>query len=132
MTMNPFHAIAALTLVAILGAGTAGAAGPESPVILAQDPEDGAKFAKTPGTISMTFSQPLDASYSKLEVYDACGERVDTGAITVTAFEMTAEIEKRPSGKYKVFYVAGAKPKAATGETFGEFFFHVKKGKPCR
>lgn len=118
--------------VGLIGSGAAGAAGPESPVLLSQDPADGAKFATTPGSVALTFSQPIDESHSRFEIFDACGNRVDAGSMTVTLNEMKTALTKKPRGKYEVFYFAQAIPKGATGETAGMFTFTVKKGPACR
>jgi len=120
-----------LCVAGLLSLGSAGAAGPESPILLSQDPADGQKFTKAPGSIALTFSQPIDESHSRFEVYDACKNRVDAGSMTVTLNEMKTALTKKPRGKYQVYYFAQAIPKGATGETAGVFTFTVKKGPAC-
>ena len=132
MKIQPLRIALSLVVAALLGLGSAGAAGPESPMLLSQDPADGQKFAKTPESVTLTFSQPIDDTHSRFEIFDACGKRVDNGSMTVTLNEMKAELVKKPRGKYTVFYFMQAIPKGATGETTGQFTFSVKKGPACR
>jgi methionine-rich copper-binding protein CopC len=105
-------------------------AGPTSPMLLTSDPAEGATMASAPDQVSMTFSQPLDDAYSRLEVY-ACGKRIDSDVITVTVNEISVPLRKAYRGTYKVFYFANATPKGATGETTGTLTFKVKKGRSC-
>jgi methionine-rich copper-binding protein CopC len=100
-------------------------------MLLSSTPEAGSSFPKAPKEVSFTFSEPLDAAYSRIEVYDACGRRVDEGDITVTGPEMKTKIVKRPAGRYKIYYFANAVPKGATGETDGIITISAKKGPSC-
>ncbi|MEA2516427.1 MAG: CopC domain [Actinomycetota bacterium] len=111
--------------------GGAAVAGPTSPMLLQSDPADGAKLSTAPDQMTLTFSQPLDAHYSRVEIY-ACGKRVNPTTVTVTASQMTTAINKHPRGTYKVFYFANGTPKGATGETAGSLTFTVKKGPSCK
>lgn len=126
--------IAVFGLLAVLlsiGSGIASAAGPASPVLVTSDPTDGAVLDSAPASVKLTFSQPLDAHYSRLEVY-VCGKRVDSTNTTVTLSEISAPIKKAYRGTYKLYYFANATPKGATGETTGMLTFKVKKGPACR
>lgn len=126
---------AVATLLVGLVAGVvapATASGPTAPVLLQAEPVDKAVLDKAPASISLTFSQVLDESHSRMEVFDACGNDVDSGDLVVTLNEMSIDLVKKPAGRYKVFYVAQAQPKGATGETVGFLKFKAKKGKACR
>lgn len=126
-------AVATLLLGLLAGAvAPATASGPTAPVLLEADPVDKAVLDKAPASISLTFNQVLDESHSRMEVFDACGNDVDSGDLVVTLNEMSIELVKKPAGRYKVFYAAQAQPKGATGETVGFLHFKAKKGKACR
>ena len=125
--------VAALSAVAILGGlSPAGAAGPEAPMLLAQDPAPGAKLAKAPARVSFTFNQPIDASHSRIEINDACGNIISSGVLEVNVTEMATTLTRKPRGTYTIFYAAQSIPKGATGETTSTFEITVKKGKPCK
>ncbi|MEA2446786.1 MAG: CopC domain [Actinomycetota bacterium] len=123
---------AAIALSLLLVGSAARAGSPTSPVLLSADPPDGAKLDRAPSTVTLSFSEPIDAHYSHLEVYDSCGNNVDVGHFTADLNKLSVKLEKKPSGRYSVFYVANATPKGATGETTGTLKFTVKKGRPCR
>ncbi len=124
-------AAVALGLALLSGVGSA-SLGPTSPILLAAEPVDGAKLASPPAKIVLMFSQPLDGAYSRMQVLDPCGNRVDTGEAVVTAgLWLEAPIKAKVAGRYKVLYTANAEPKGATGETTGKLFFNVRKGKDC-
>jgi methionine-rich copper-binding protein CopC len=124
--------LALLVAAALIQTGNAGAVSPTSPMLLSATPADGAKLTKAPSEVAFTFSEPLDGAYSRIEIYDACGRRVDSGSIAVTGTEMKTTVEKKPSGRYKVYYFANAIPKGATGETDGTTTFTSKKGPNCK
>lgn len=115
----------------IAGAAPALAGGPESPMLLQADPQDGAKLQKAPDRITLTFDEPLDQAYSRIQVYDQCGRRADKGGATVTATQLSIALTRKPAGRYKVYYVANAYPKGATGETSAYMKFSVAKGSSC-
>lgn len=128
---NIAHRLAAIVIISSLTGGGAAAAGPASPALLMSDPEDGVVLATAPAEVSLTFSQPLDAHYSRVEVY-VCGKRVDSSNATVAVSEISAPLKKKFAGNYKVYYFANGTPKGATGETMGTLTFKVKKGPACR
>lgn len=131
MTMKILVRLLALTLALSVAGGAALAAGPASPALLQSDPADDARLARAPEQVTLTFSQPLDAHYSRVEIY-VCDKRVDSSDATVTLSQITAPLTKRYAGSYKVYYFANGTPKGATGETTGTFTFKVKKGPACR
>jgi methionine-rich copper-binding protein CopC len=124
-----FIAAAVVALSIVSGAAYAGS--PTSPVLLSADPAAGAKLDRAPATVTLSFSEPIDEHYSRLEVYDSCGRHIDVGHATANLNELSTEIEMKPAGRYTVFYVANATPKGATGDTTGTFDFTVKKGPRC-
>ncbi|HET7483411.1 MAG TPA: copper resistance CopC family protein [Actinomycetota bacterium] len=107
-------------------------AGPESPMLLQADPADGAKLKTAPDSVTLTFDEPLDGAYSRIEVYDACGNRVDKGGATTTALQISVDLVRKPKGKYSVYYVASMYPKGATGQTNGYLHFTATSGKACK
>ena len=125
-------ALATLCVALFSGLSANAAVAPPAPTLLTSDPAAGAKLDTAPGSITITFEQPLDAAYSLMEVYDQCGNRVDASNLSVTLSQMTIDLAKSPRGHYKVFYIAKAYPKGATGETSGYLKFDVAKGKACK
>jgi methionine-rich copper-binding protein CopC len=125
--MNRLSLLSATLLLALTASAWAG---PTSPALLVSDPEAGAVLTTAPSTVTLTFSQPLDAHYSRVEVY-VCGKRVSATTPTVTASQISVPVTKSFKGKYKVFYFANGTPKGATGETTGTLTFKVAKGKTC-
>jgi methionine-rich copper-binding protein CopC len=124
--------LVAVTAVLLLGASFAHAAEPTSPLLLQSDPAAGAHLETAPSAVTLTFDQPLDSHYSRIEVFNACKQRVDKGELTVTATQMSISLPRAYAGPYKVYYAANATPKGATGETSGYLNFTVHKGKRCR
>ena len=123
--------VSAMATVFVLATSPA-FAGPESPMLLQADPADGAKLQTAPDKITLTFDEPLDIAYSRIEVYDSCGNRVDKGGAQATAVQMSVPLGKAPKGKFKVYYVASMYPKGATGQTTGYLNFTVTSGKACK
>jgi methionine-rich copper-binding protein CopC len=107
-------------------------AGPESPMLLQADPADGAKLKTAPDQVTLTFDEPLDIAYSRIEVYDSCGNRVDKGGAQATLVQLSVALGRRPKGRYTVYYVASMYPKGATGQTTGYLHFTVASGKACK
>ncbi|MDQ3915181.1 MAG: copper resistance protein CopC [Actinomycetota bacterium] len=110
-------------------AGAAGA-GAAAPTYQSSDPERGAMMDHPPSDVTVTFSEPLDAS-SEMSVFDECGRAIDSGPATVELNEMQVGIGKTPSGTYKVVYTAVGLA-GLTGKTNGSFDFMVHHGKPCK
>jgi methionine-rich copper-binding protein CopC len=112
-------------LLALFGGAEAMAA----PTYLSSEPADGAKLHKPPKQVSITFSEPLDAS-STMTVRDHCGRTLDTGKVQVELNEMRVGIAVTPSGHYMVTYTAVGIA-GLTGSTKGNFSFEVHAGKSC-
>jgi methionine-rich copper-binding protein CopC len=117
-------ASALLVLFVLPGAAQA------APTVLTSDPERDSEVHQAPAEVSITFNMPLDASASKLGVFDECGRRLDAGDLEVLGNKMTVSIEKTPSGLYEMRYIA-APPADATGTSSGVIPFTVHGGKPC-
>jgi methionine-rich copper-binding protein CopC len=124
--------LAALAVGALAAGPLAGAAGAAllAPTYQSSDPEDGAMVDHPPSEVTVTFSEPLDAS-SEMSVFDECGTEIDSGPATVNLTEMEVGIGKTPAGTYKVVYTAVGLA-GVTGETKGSFDFMVHHGKPCK
>lgn len=101
----------------------------QAPTYVASEPEEGEQVHKAPDEVTVTFSEPLDAS-STMEVRNECGKRVDDGEITVELNQMSIGIAKKPVGEYQVDYVAVG-PAGVTGSTEGSFTFTVHAGESC-
>lgn len=118
--------------VALLAAAPAALAerGPASPTLQSSEPGDGEKLHEPPSEVSLTFSEPLDAS-STIIVTDECDRRVDSGEVTVQLTEMSVPLEKTPLGHYEVVYEAKGIG-GVTGTTNGSIHFElVHGGKSC-
>lgn len=68
-------------------------------------PAAGADPAESPEQVRLRFSEPVEAEFGPLEVYDAGGERVDADDARVTpddARVVLATLEELPEGSYTV------------------------------
>lgn len=122
----------ALLLGAVLLIGAAPAlarSDAKSPTLIRSQPADGEAPHQAPASVSMTFSEPLDAS-SKIEVRDECNRRVDGGSTRVNLNEMSVSIAKKPSGRYVASYSATGIG-GVTGTTTGSISFTVHMGPSC-
>jgi methionine-rich copper-binding protein CopC len=115
-------------LLVLLGAAPA-VASQIAPEYQSSEPADGATVHQPPDRIEVTFSEPLDPG-SSMTVTDACDHRVDDGATEVSGSSMSIGLEKKPSGRYLVEYVASGIG-GLTGETEGSFTFTAHAGAPC-
>ena len=101
-----------------------------APQVLAQDPEPGTEHhSDAPERVTVTFSEPLDAS-SEMQVVDECGGRVDDGETSIggtASNELSIGIAKTVQSTYTVEYVATG----VSGTATGNYDFVVHGGKPC-
>ncbi len=101
-----------------------------APQVVAQDPEPGTEFHDdAPERVTITFSEPLDAS-SKIVVLDDCGGRVDDRDVTIGGTvdnELSIGIAKTVQSTYTIKYAATG----VTGTATGSYAFVVHGGKPC-
>ena len=118
------------SLLALAVLGWAAAPALAAPQVLAQDPEPGAEYhSDAPQRVTVTFSEPLDAS-SEMRVVDECGGRVDDGETSIggtAGNELSIGIAKTVQSTYTVEYVATG----VSGTTTGTYDFVVHGGEPC-
>ncbi len=87
-------------------------------------PAEGATVAAAPEVI-LTFSEALEPKFSRIEVRDATGRRLDQGAPIVTpgnARQVRMALPLLPAGRYSVLWVAVS---VDTHRTEGSFSFTV-------
>lgn len=93
-------------------------------------PADGATVSSPPSEVWVEFTErPESSEASRLEVYDACGARVDSGGTTATGYRMTTATSADKQGEYTVVFqivsTLGGHP------TNGQFTFTSTGGAPC-
>ena len=90
------------------------------------EPRVGGATAQAPQRVTLWFTEPLEAAFSWIKVYDANGKQVDRGD---KAFErgdksvMHVSVPALPPGKYRVAWRALS---VDTHVTEGDFTFEVK------
>ena len=92
------------------------------------DPSDGEKLSSPPSEVSAEYSEPLEPD-SHMEVYNACGQRVDGGDVRVTGYEMAVSMSSDSSGTYVVAWTAASAIDPHV--TKGNFTFTVTQGTDC-
>lgn len=103
---------------------------PQAPMYITSDPQAGSTVSSAPSKVTVTFSQPLDAS-SKLRVIDRCGERVDSRDANITLNQISVSLHAMaPSGKFIVLYTAVG-PQGLTGATTNGYTFTATDGMAC-
>lgn len=75
-TAKPLLALAALILAAVLGMPSAALA---HATLESSSPARGATVERRPDAVVFRFSEPVEANFGAVRVYDAAGERVDRG-----------------------------------------------------
>ena len=96
-----------------------------APQYTSSDPADGAELHEAPETVSVTFTEPLDAK-SELKVF-ACGKRVDSGTSSVTLNKLEVDLASGPTGKYQARWIATGFA-GITGNSEGSIDFTVGHG----
>jgi len=89
------------------------------------DPRVGASVAAPPREVSLWFTQKLEGSFSRMEVRDATGTRVDDGAARVDPANpavLRVALKALPPGTYKVNWRVLS---VDTHTTEGHFSFRV-------
>jgi methionine-rich copper-binding protein CopC len=86
------------------------------------EPKVGSRVATAPGEVSMWFTQNLEPSFSKAEVYNSAGARVDQGRARVDQNVMHVGLKPLPPGIYKVRWRVLS---VDTHTTEGSFTFRV-------
>ena len=99
-------------------------------------PEDGSVIESAPSQVHIRFGQkdlpaPGQATDGRLEVYDACGKRVDKNDTTFNMQDssMTVSSAGDVAGRYEAHWFATA---ADGAEQSGVFDFEVTNGTPCK
>ncbi len=87
------------------------------------EPRAGSTVVTPPEKVTLCFSEPIEPSFSRIEVRDAAGRRVDTGEVEHPAAD-TLRVTLRPllPGTYRVHWVATS---VDAHETRGGFRFSV-------
>lgn len=97
-------------LAAVLVLSTALLAIPCAPALahaqlLSTEPAADAKLAESPDQVQLRFSEPVEAEFSPVEVYDSGGDRVDEDNARVDpddARVVLVDLEELPEGSYTV------------------------------
>jgi len=84
-------------------------------------PRVGSTVASSPGQITLHFTQRLEAKFSKAEVRNAAGARVDQG-VSISGTVMRVSIKALAAGTYRVHWRVLS---VDTHTTEGSFSFHV-------
>ena len=91
-------------------------------------PADKSTVSAPPTEVWAEFTEP-PAQSSKLEIYDPCGERVDSGSASIVAYRMTTTMNSDKQGTYTAsFYVTSD---LDSHVTTGSFTFTSTSGAPC-
>jgi methionine-rich copper-binding protein CopC len=88
-------------------------------------PRVGSTVKAAPREVTLTFTQKLEPAFSRIEVRDASGARVDTGKATFSKtnpVEMQIAVKPLKAGTYRVFWHALS---VDTHMTEGNFSFRV-------
>ena len=84
-------------------------------------PRVGSTVASAPGQVTLYFSQNLEPRFSKAEVRNAAGARVDQG-VSVSGSVIRVSVKTLPPGTYRVTWRVLS---VDTHTTEGSFSFHV-------
>jgi copper resistance protein C len=87
------------------------------------NPAAGSTVASPPGAVSLYFTEQLEPQFSRAEVRNPAGSRVDTGT-HVSGKVMQISVSAMPSGTYKVTWHVTS---VDTHKTQGSFSFTVGK-----
>jgi methionine-rich copper-binding protein CopC len=85
-------------------------------------PAVGSTVGSPPGQVSLTFSQNLERKFSRLEVRNAGGARVDSGGVSVSGNTMRVGVKGLAPGAYTVHWRVLS---VDTHTTEGSFTFRV-------
>ena len=93
-------------------------------------PADGSTVSSPPAEVWAEFTEPPESSEaSRLEVYDPCGTRVDSGGTTASGYRMTTSMSADKQGEYTVIFQVVS---ALDGHpTKGQFTFTSTGGALC-
>jgi len=92
------------------------------------NPANKSSVPSPPSEVWADFTEP-PAQSSRLEIYDPCGERVDSGSWNITAYRITGSMSSDKKGTYTArFYVTSD---LDSHVTTGSFTFTSTGGVPC-
>ena len=95
-------AAVALSGIALLGLATPALA---HNTLVGSDPADGASLASGPGTVTLTFDQPVQEGFNTVTVLGPNGDHWENGAATVRGNVVSAQVRPLgPAGTYTVGY----------------------------
>jgi len=118
---------AGLAVVLVLAALLSGAAGASAHAFLDRaDPRVGSTVRSAPSVVRMWFTERLEPAFSKAQVLDESGRRVDRGDVQFdesSGKEMHVSLPSLPAGTYKVVWRVLS---VDTHVTEGDFTFHVR------
>ena len=88
------------------------------------DPRVGSTVSSPPAVLTLAFTEPIEAAFSRVEVRDAAGKRIETGPLEHPApATITVSLPGLAPGRYTV---AWAVVSVDTHPTEGHFEFVVK------
>ena len=89
-------------------------------------PAAGATLAKSPGTLTLQFSEALEPAFSSVAVTDDAGRSVSAGAPSASGNKMSLPLEPLKPGTYRVAWHAVS---ADSHKTEGTYAFTVRPAK---
>jgi methionine-rich copper-binding protein CopC len=112
----------AITILALLPLLVVGSASAYAHAYLDYaNPRVGSTVASSPGQVTLHFTQSLEPKFSRAEVRNAAGARVDQGS-SVSGSVMRVSVKTLPAGTYRVHWRVLS---VDTHITEGNFSFHV-------
>jgi copper transport protein len=118
-------AIAVAVLVLLPGSAMAHAE------LVSTSPERGARLDRSPEHVAFRFNEPVEASFGAVRVFDARGERVDTGELERPGGDeeaVSTRLDDLPDGTYTATYRVVS---ADSHPVAGGFVFTVGEGGPA-
>ncbi len=105
---RPMRVLIRLLLIGVLSSIAAvGLAGPASAhnVLISSDPADGAVLQTAPGTVRLTFDQPVQNFQPVVAVLGPDGQRYESGSPQVDSTQVSATVSALPAGgEYTIAY----------------------------
>jgi methionine-rich copper-binding protein CopC len=89
------------------------------------DPRVGSTVSSPPPVLTLAFTEPIEAAFSRIEVTDAAGKRIETGSLEHPAPATIAlSLPRLAPGRYTVTWAVVS---VDTHPTEGKFVFSVKE-----
>src|SRR5215469_363334 len=101
---------------------TAGTAAQAHAFLDHAEPRVGSTVSAAPRELSLSYTQNLEPAFSRVEVTDANGKRVDLGKPSISAAVMRVGLKPLSPGTYRVHWHVLS---VDTHTTEGNFTFHV-------